>query len=84
MILVWPSWLKLSIWIFLGLCFIVGCYFAIIWLEAYIEVKGQPREEMFLCDKHGAISKRHLIKFMDFDYCPMCFHEKLSEAEKIN
>src|SRR5438552_18856495 len=69
-------------------------------LSGMYEVKHQPREPMFLCDKHGPISKKLTIKFTDyeelyeedgqiksrigdFDYCPLCFNDRMTSAEKI-
>jgi hypothetical protein len=58
-------------------------YVVITILMAWLEVKGQPKEEMFLCEKHGPIRKVHCITFLDTLYCPRCFHERLSSAEKV-
>jgi len=72
----------IEFFLFLVICGIL--YVAWICLEAFVEVKGQPREDMWLCDVHGTISKRHLIYFIGMPYCPLCFHNRLSSAEKID
>ena len=72
---------------FIAIIFVVACgvgYLIWVWGGAYVEVKAAPREEMFYCDKHGPIRKQHVIKFLDSDYCPICFHERSSKAERIH
>jgi len=81
--------MKIALWIFLGVVVSVGLYFLYVWFDVYAKVKMAPREEMFMCDKHGPIRKKHIIKFQigpdDYvDYCPSCYHQKMSAAEKIN
>lgn len=68
-------------WIIGIICFIIVIllYIAYVYLRAKLEVKAAPREDMFMCDKHGAFRKRHLIKFLDMEYCPLCFDEKMQQ-----
>jgi hypothetical protein len=74
---IWPI-LVLSAAIVLG----VGGYLAYICLEAWTEVKALPREEMFLCHKHGPIKQEGTIDFFGQKACGLCFHEKLQAAEQ--
>ena len=67
-------------WIVIGILLIilvVGLYFLYVYVEAKLEVKASPREEMFMCDVHGAFRKKHVIKFLDYEMCPRCFDQKL-------
>jgi hypothetical protein len=56
-------------------------YFPVTWVMAWIETKSSPRKPMFWCAKHGAIPTDTVIKFMEAEYCPICFHERLKTAE---
>ena len=65
-------------------------YFGWIYFSAYAYVKQLPRKNMFLCDRHGAISPEYTISFQvgpkedDVQkYCALCFHDKLKKAEQI-
>lgn len=58
-------------------------------IEAWLEVKAAPREEMVICQHHGPIRSSLLLKMPGFNkndplsgYCPLCFHETLQKAEK--
>lgn len=52
-------------------------------LEAWLDTKTAPRQEMFWCNAHGAILKAHCITLLDSPYCPRCFTERMKSAEKI-
>lgn len=63
-------------------------YVAWVVITTIIETKGAPREEMFLCPKHGPIRAQHCIQFQSSSdtwvkYCSICFHERLTNAEKV-
>jgi len=81
--------MKDFLWILaVGIVTFLG-YATYVVLDAYAEVKLQPREPMFLCNKHGMIRQQHLIHFQSapdtfIDYCPICFDERLKSVEKIN
>lgn len=78
-------------WLVWGLLVASGSgilYCGYLLLVSYLEVKNQTRVPMFLCAKHGPISHEYLIKFQSspdtwVEYCSLCFHERLTEAEKI-
>lgn len=57
-------------------------YCGYIWVMALFEVKGSPRDAMFLCPKGHMIRTRDAINFMGQDCCPICFHNTLRDAEK--
>jgi hypothetical protein len=71
--------------VIIATCIIAGLitYVFCVLLATYLEEKARPREAMFLCHKHGAIRKDHLIFFAGTEYCPICFHERLTTAEEI-
>jgi hypothetical protein len=76
------------LWIFLPVVLFAALYCAYVLFSAWYEVRNAPRAPMFLCNKHGAIRKEHLIHFQSsqdtwIDYCPICFHERLAGAEKV-
>ena len=73
----------LSILIIAGILILAGLgYLAYIGLEAYAEVKAAPREDMLMCEKHGPIRKNGTIDFFGTQFCGLCFHDKMSAAEK--
>jgi hypothetical protein len=53
------------LWCIVVLVALLALYVAYMFWEAYVEVKGAPREEMFLCNKHGFLSPKHLITFAE-------------------
>lgn len=65
------------IWIIIVLLASAIVYIGFIYLEAKMEVKAAPREPMFECQKHGIFRKKHLIKFLDTEWCPMCIDERI-------
>ena len=77
-------WLLSALYMFIlfGLC--VGGFYAYAFLAAYSSVKLLPKESMFFCGKHGYISKTAVITFMETDYCPRCYNESLTAAERID
>lgn len=73
----------IAVLVVLGLGYLGYMYFA-----SYARMRMAPREEMFLCDKHGPIRKKHIIRFQiaadEFiEYCPRCYHARMSAAEKM-
>ena len=66
--------------------FVMTCgigYMVYILLHSFGIVRTTPRQDMFICPKgHGPISKDSLINFLGEDYCPICFHNKMRQAEK--
>lgn len=60
----------------------VGSWVAYVLLDSYMSVRSAPREEMIFCPKHGPIRKSAALNFMGHDYCGICFHERLAQAEK--
>ena len=73
------------VFLFYGLCTIglgVVVYITYLIIDTWTAVKSSPREEMFMCHIHGPIRKMHLIKFMEQEICPSCFHERLRNAEQ--
>jgi hypothetical protein len=71
------------LWLMLAPPLLVGLYIGYIYLEAWVITRAQPREEGFMCDKHGLMQKRYTISFAGVAYCAICFHEKLETMEKI-
>jgi hypothetical protein len=85
-----------------GLSVFVLLYLAYLIYYAYVEVKGSPREDMYLCQRHGFMRRQQLITFSEqmdvivgkdargkdiverkvVEYCPLCWHENMSKAEK--
>lgn len=57
-------------------------YVGISYLRAWLSVKAAPKTEMNWCPRHGPVRKEDMITFLDVPYCPLCFHQKLSEAER--
>jgi hypothetical protein len=64
-------------WIVFSLLVIGGVYYGICYLLAYLEVRAAPREPMVECQKHGLFRKKHLVTFLDTEWCPRCVHEKI-------
>jgi hypothetical protein len=62
---------------------LVLLYFIYIYFVSKIEVKAQPREPMYECERHGVFRKQHLITFKydtmkePYEQCPLCFNEKM-------
>lgn len=56
-------------------------YIGYLILGAFLSVKTAPREEMFICDKHGPLRKQHVISFAGIESCPICFHERMKTVE---
>lgn len=59
------------------------CYVGYVLLSSFLIVRGAPREDMFMCPKgHGPLPRTALIKFLGEDYCSICFHQKMKQAER--
>jgi hypothetical protein len=83
----WWAWLILcsvTAYILIGVCAAV--------LEAYIDVKNKPREEMFWCTKHGPIRKQHTLPLfpelggrpLNSHVCPMCYKQAVWGDVKVD
>jgi hypothetical protein len=72
--MLWWQWTLIVISI---LMISAAIYSAIIYTEAVLEVKSQPREPMLMCDVHGVFREAHAIEFLDQKMCPHCFSEKI-------
>lgn len=70
-------------WLIATMPIAVFLYVGYVFLAAYVEVKGLPRGETFICDKHGPMQKETTITFVGVPYCSLCFHERLKSAEQI-
>jgi hypothetical protein len=65
--------------VFAFILVLVAMYLGWCWLSARMEVKAAPREPMFECEKHGVFRRKHLVKFLDNEYCPQCIDERLQK-----
>jgi hypothetical protein len=74
---------KLFVIILICVAGIAGLYAGLTFLKVWVTEKGRPREEMFLCDKHGAMRKKHTITFQGASYCSVCFHQRMAASEEI-
>jgi hypothetical protein len=70
-------------WIVFGVLICVVLYLVLTYFSVYTDIKMLPKKDMFWCSTHGPIAKDAVIKFMNTEYCPRCFHSTLSNAEKI-
>lgn len=76
-------------WAGLGIVFLaaVVLYGVYTFVEAKSVVAQTPRVDMMLCDTHGPIPKKRILK-LDFaggkpiEMCPLCYHERVRAAEK--
>jgi hypothetical protein len=73
------------VWLLIALAFtlVVGGYLLFVYLSALTDFKMTPRKPMFLCNKHGAISRENVITFLGVEYCPRCYNDSLRVAERI-
>lgn len=55
-------------------------------LEAWLDTRKRPKEEMFWCSKHGPVRKKHCLPLFpgmkkqngeDFLVCPMCYRDSV-------
>lgn len=69
-------------WIIAGFVAAAILVFVAELLAAWLLVRSAPREEMFLCPKHGPMRQTHTIEFMGTPYCPLCWHERMMTMEK--
>lgn len=75
--------MKTLAWVLLVSAFLVGGYLLWTILHSWLLVRGAPREDMFMCPKgHGPLPKSALINFMGEEYCSICFHNKMRQAER--
>lgn len=51
-------------------------------IEAYLDVRARPKEEMEWCHKHGYFRKKHCLVFMGVTVCPMCYKDSWDKAEE--
>jgi hypothetical protein len=64
----------------------------LVWLgfivyDAKAHTTSAPRTEMFICQKHGTVPHKYLLKLdglseIPIDYCPMCMEDRFREARK--
>jgi hypothetical protein len=75
--------MKIILTIFILMGVPILCYFGWLVMHGWSVVRSAPRQDMFLCPKgHGPLPKNALINFMGEDFCPICFHDKLKQAEQ--
>lgn len=70
------------VWIFVSLVVAALIYSSLWVFLIWYRVKHSPRAEIFVCPKHGAMLKDHLINFCGEVYCVRCFSEKREWAKK--
>lgn len=60
-------------------------------LEAWMDTRKRPREEMFWCNKHGFVRKKHCLELFPgmkkqnggpFLGCPFCLQSVMVDVEK--
>jgi hypothetical protein len=62
---------------------LAGGYLIYVVLKAWALVRTAPRMDMFICPKgHGPLAESSLISFMGEKFCPICFHNRLKQAER--
>jgi hypothetical protein len=66
----------------LAILYIIG----VIWV-AKKHVATAPRADLFICDKHGAIMDKHVLRMevgteQPILYCPLCFNDRMTEAKQ--
>jgi len=61
----------------------LSAWYGTAFVEAYLEVKNKPREEMGWCHKHGMIRKKHMLPLGFMDVCPICYKKTLDQAGEI-
>jgi hypothetical protein len=75
-------------WVLVGVLVVAGVmYLAFVSHLAKDQVSAAPREDMFLCEVHGPIARRHVLKLEGYtekpiEYCPICWRDKIKAAEK--
>ena len=54
-------------WLSFLLVAIIVLMIALAVLEAWLETRSTPKEPMYICEKHGPISKKHIIRFPQYE-----------------
>lgn len=72
----------ITLLLFVMVIIFVALYVGWAILSTWLAVKAAPREEMLLCPVHGPIRKSNAIDFMGEPFCSICFHQRLSSAER--
>jgi hypothetical protein len=62
-------------------------YLGLIMYDAKHDVENAPRTDMYLCDRHGAFPKKHLMHLSGItdtpiEQCPFCFEDRMKAAKK--
>jgi hypothetical protein len=74
-------------WWLVVLLIITGIYIFGLALWAKHLVNSAPKTDMHLCDKHGPIAGKYLMKIdiggdKPMPYCPRCYEERMKEAKE--
>lgn len=67
-------------------CFVLSAVSAI--LEAYLDTRKRPKEEMLWCNKHGYFRKKHALPmFPHMEHetlvCPQCYKESVYDNVQV-
>jgi hypothetical protein len=60
------------------------------YLQARQDVKQMPREDFVMCEKHGPMPKKRMIKIdledggRPIEMCPLCYNEKVNAWKNKN
>lgn len=63
-------------------------YLGFLIFQGWAETASAPRKPMYMCDVHGPLPMDEVIKFkdsvsfIDAPVCPICFHQRMSKAER--
>ena len=57
-------------------------YLAYVAFWGWSAVRTMPRQDMFICPKGHMVATDLLIDFLGEKYCPICFHNRLRQAER--
>lgn len=81
------SWGLIGVAVMLFLLLVAGLYLSYVIMVAKDKVSSAPREDMYMCDKHGPIAKKHILKLEGYtevpiEYCPICWQEKYNAAKQ--
>lgn len=76
--LIWGSAVALAVLVLYGIY---------LYLDASTDVKNAPRDDMYVCDRHGPFPRKYVMKLDaglqdPVDYCPFCFEDKMKEARR--
>ncbi len=87
------------VWALLGTLVCVIAYGVLLFCQAKSHIGTAPKQEMFLCAKHGALPAKACIDIntneMEYQletgetttrsvlYCPICYEDQIKDAEKF-